>query len=417
MIQPLSYRLRPENIDEFIGLEDTIKEYNFVKRCIEKQTLMSMIFYGQPGSGKTTLAICIANSLKIPYKMLNATTSSKKDYEEAIAYAELYGHIVLIIDEIHRLNKDKQDLLLSYVENGLITLIGMTTANPFHSINPAIRSRCHLIEFKVSDKENIKQVLLNALKSEKGLNNKYICDEEVIKKIANLSNGDIRYALNALEILSLSSENNHITIKDLKNNIRVPQYMIDKDEDGHYNAVSALQKSIRGSDVDAALYYLARLIAANDLDSIERRLPIIAYEDVGLANPQAVDRVFNAIEVAKKVGFPEAMIPLGFVVIDLALSPKSKNAYIATANAMEEVTKYPLPIPKYLEYTPVGLKEEEKYPYDRPDLWSKIQYMPEQIKNKKFLEGTPHSNYEKALYDNYEKLKQIKRSSKIKDLR
>ena len=293
----------------------------------------------------------------------------------------------------------------------------MTTANPFHSINPAIRSRCHLIEFKVSDKENIKQVLLNALKSEKGLNNKYICDEEVIEKIANLSNGDIRYALNALEILSLSSENNHITIKDLKNNIRVPQYMIDKDEDGHYNAVSALQKSIRGSDVDAALYYLARLIAANDLDSIERRLPIIAYEDVGLANPQAVDRVFNAIEVAKKVGFPEAMIPLGFVVIDLALSPKSKNAYIATANAMEEVTKYPLPIPKYLEYTPVGLKEEEKYPYDRPDLWSKIQYMPEQIKNKKFLEGTPHSNYEKALYDNYEKLKQIKRSSKIKDLR
>ena len=376
-----------------------------------------MIFYGAPGSGKTTLAIILANEIKERYRILNATTNNKKDLDIVFEEAKMYGHLIVIIDEIHRLNKDKQDLLLSYVENGLITLIGMTTANPFHSINPAIRSRCHLIEFKVSDKENIKQVLLNALKSEKGLNNKYICDEEVIEKIANLSNGDIRYALNALEILSLSSENNHITIKDLKNNIRVPQYMIDKDEDGHYNAVSALQKSIRGSDVDAALYYLARLIAANDLDSIERRLPIIAYEDVGLANPQAVDRVFNAIEVSKKVGFPEAMIPLGFVVIDLALSPKSKNAYIATANAMEEVTKYPLPIPKYLEYTPVGLKEEEKYPYDRPDLWSKIQYMPEQIKNKKFLEGTPHSNYEKALYDNYDKLKQIKRSSKIKDLR
>ena len=417
MQQPLSYRLRPETLDEFIGLDNLLSCNTFLKNCVKNKSLLSMIFYGAPGSGKTTLAIILANEIKERYRILNATTNNKKDLDIVFEEAKMYGHLIVIIDEIHRLNKDKQDLLLSYVENGLITLIGMTTANPFHSINPAIRSRCHLIEFKVSDKENIKQVLLNALKSEKGLNNKYICDEEVIDKIANLSNGDIRYALNALEILSLSSENYHITIKDLKDNIRVPQYMIDKDEDGHYNAVSALQKSIRGSDVDAALYYLARLIAANDLDSIERRLPIIAYEDVGLANPQAVDRVFNAIEVAKKVGFPEAMIPLGFVVIDLALSPKSKNAYIATANAMEEVTKYPLPIPKYLEYTPVGLKEEEKYPYDRPDLWSKIQYMPEQIKNKKFLEGTPHSNYEKALYDNYEKLKQIKRSSKIKDLR
>ena len=417
MQQPLSYRLRPETLDEFIGLDNLLSCNTFLRNCVKNKSLLSMIFYGAPGSGKTTLAIILANEIKERYRILNATTNNKKDLDIVFEEAKMYGHLIVIIDEIHRLNKDKQDLLLSYVENGLITLIGMTTANPFHSINPAIRSRCHLVEFKVSDKENIKQVLLNALKSEKGLNNKYTCEDEVIEKIASLSNGDIRYALNALEILSLSSENNHITIKDLKDNIRVPQYMIDKDEDGHYNAVSALQKSIRGSDVDAALYYLARLIAANDLDSIERRLPIIAYEDIGLANPQAVDRVFNAIEVAKKVGFPEAMIPLGFVVVDLALSPKSKNAYIATANAMEEVTKYPLPIPKYLEYTPVGLKEEEKYPYDRPDLWVKIQYMPEQIKNKKFLEGTPHSNYEKALYDNYEKLKQIKRSSKIKDLR
>lgn len=417
MQQPLSYRLRPETLDEFIGLDNLLSCNTFLRNCVKNKSLLSMIFYGAPGSGKTTLAIILANEIKERYRVLNATTNNKKDLDIVFEEAKMYGHLIVIIDEIHRLNKDKQDLLLSYVENGLITLIGMTTANPFHSINPAIRSRCHLVEFKVSEKENIKQVLLNALKSEKGLNNKYTCEDEVIEKIANLSNGDIRYALNALEILSLSSENNHITIKDLKDNIRVPQYMIDKDEDGHYNAVSALQKSIRGSDVDAALYYLARLIAANDLDSIERRLPIIAYEDIGLANPQAVDRVFNAIEVAKKVGFPEAMIPLGFVVVDLALSPKSKNAYIATANAMEEVTKYPLPIPKYLEYTPVGLKEEEKYPYDRPDLWVKIQYMPEQIKNKKFLEGTPHSNYEKALYDNYEKLKQIKRSSKIKDLR
>ena len=417
MQQPLSYRLRPETLDEFIGLDYLLSCNTFLKNCVKNKSLLSMIFYGAPGSGKTTLAIILANEVKERYRILNATTNNKKDLDIVFEEAKMYGHLIVIIDEIHRLNKDKQDLLLSYVENGLITLIGMTTANPFHSINPAIRSRCHLIEFKVSNKEVIKDVLLNALKSEKGLNNKYTYDEEVIEKISNLSNGDIRYALNALEILSLSSENNHISIDDLKANIRVPQYMIDKDEDGHYNAVSALQKSIRGSDVNAALYYLARLIAANDLDSIERRLPIIAYEDIGLANPQAVDRVFNAIEVAKKVGFPEAMIPLGFVVVDLALSPKSKNSYYAIHNAMDEVTKYPLPIPKYLEYTPVGLKEEEKYPYDRPDIWNKIQYLPEQIKNKKFLEGTPNSNYEKALYDNYEKLKQIKRSSKLSELK
>ena len=417
MQQPLSYKLRPETLDEFIGLDTLLSCNTFLKNCVKNKSLFSMIFYGAPGSGKTTLAIILANEMQERYRMLNATTNNKKDLEIVFEEAKMYGHLIVIIDEIHRLNKDKQDLLLSYVENGLITLIGMTTANPFHSINPAIRSRCHLIEFKVSTKEIVKDVLNNALTSEKGLNNKFSVEEGVIDTLAKLSNGDIRYALNALEILSLSCNDNLITLESLNKNIRVPQYMIDKDEDGHYNAVSALQKSIRGSDVNAALYYLARLIAANDLDSIERRLPIIAYEDVGLANPQAVSRTYEAIEVAKKVGFPEAMIPLGFVVIDLALSPKSKNAYLAINKALEEVTSCPLPIPKYLENTPVGLKEEDKYPYDRPDLWDKIQYLPEQIKNIVFLEGVPHSNYEKALFDNYQKLKNKKRSSKISSLK
>ena len=417
MQQPLSYRLRPETLDEFVGLEDLLTCNTFLKNCVKNKSLLSMIFYGAPGSGKTTLAIVLANEINERYRMLNATTNNKKDLDIVFEEAKMYGHLIVIIDEIHRLNKDKQDLLLSYVENGLITLIGMTTANPFHSINPAIRSRCHLIEFKVSTNETVKKVLRNALVSPKGLNKEYTIDEEVIDKLAKLSNGDVRYALNALEILSLSTNGNHISINELKDNIRIPQHLIDKDEDGHYNAVSALQKSIRGSDVNAALYYLARLVAANDMDSIERRLPIIAYEDIGLANPQAVSRTYEAIEVAKKVGFPEGMIPLGFVVVDLALSPKSKNSYLAIHKAMDEVNACPLPIPKYLEYTPVGLKDEDKYPYDRPDLWSKIQYMPEQIKNMKFFEGEPHSNYEKALFDNYNKLLTIKRSSKISNLK
>ena len=417
MQQPLSYRLRPETLDEFIGLEDLLTCNTFLKNCVKNNCLFSMIFYGAPGSGKTTLAIILANEVKERYRILNATTNNKKDLDIVFEEAKMYGHLIVIIDEIHRLNKDKQDLLLSYVESGLITLIGMTTANPYHSINPAIRSRCHLIEFKITNSTVVKKVLNNALISPKGLNNKYSIDDEVLDKIVKLSNGDVRYALNALEMLSLSTNNMHISINDLKENIRVPQYLIDKDEDGHYNAVSALQKSIRGSDVNAALYYLARLIEANDLDSIERRLPIIAYEDVGLANPQAVSRTYEAIETAKKVGFPEAMIPLGFAVVDLALSPKSKNAYLGINKAIEEVSSCPLPIPKYLEYTPVGLKEEEKYPYDRPDLWERIQYLPEQIKNKVFFEGEPHSNYEKALFENYKRLKSIKRSSKISSLK
>ena len=417
MQQPLSFRLRPEKLEEFVGLEDLLTCNTFLKNCVKNNCLFSMIFYGAPGSGKTTLAIILANELKERYRILNATTNNKKDLDIVFEEAKMYGHLIVIIDEIHRLNKDKQDLLLSYVESGMITLIGMTTANPYHSINPAIRSRCHLIEFKISNSTIVRKILENALVNPKGLNNQYTIDNEVLDKIVNLSNGDIRYALNALEMLSLSTENNHISIENMKENIRIPQYLIDKDEDGHYNAVSALQKSIRGSDVNAALYYLARLIEANDLDSIERRLPIIAYEDVGLANPQAVSRTYEAIETAKKVGFPEAMIPLGFAVVDLALSPKSKNAYLGINRAIEEVSSRPLPIPKYLEYTPVGLKEEDKYPYDRPDLWEKIQYLPEQIKNKVFFEGEPNSNYEKALFENYKRLKNIKRSSKISSLK
>lgn len=417
MIQPLSYRLRPENMDEFVGLEDTIREFNFIKKCLEKQTLMSMIFYGQPGSGKTTLAICIANSLKLPYKVLNATTSSKKDYEEAIAYAQLYGHIVLVIDEIHRLNKDKQDYFLSFVENGTITLIGATTANPFHHINPAIRSRCHLIEFLPSTTNSLVKILKNALLSPKGLNNEFSVEEGLLENIAELSGGDVRYALNVLEILSLSAKDNYLTIENLNENIKNAKSMIDRNEDGHYDALSALQKSIRGSDVDASLYYLARLIAANDLEAIERRLCIIAYEDIGLGNPQAIERTLNALEVARKTGFPEAMIPLGVAVVDLALSPKSRNACDAIEKAVDFVKNHPLPVQKYLCYTPTGLKNEDKYPYDRPDLWEKIQYLPDQVKNIVFYEGKPASNYERLLMENNKRLKSIKKSNKISELR
>ena len=227
----------------------------------------------------------------------------------------------------------------------------------------------------------------------------------------------MRFAINTLEVASLNGKRTHITIDIVKSLNKVPNFLADKNEEDHYNNVSALQKSIRGSDVDAALYYLAKLCAAGDLDSIERRLLVTAYEDVGLANPNAVNRCATAIESAKKVGFPEAIIPLAFTVCDLALSPKSKASTLAIEKAMEQINSLPLDVLDYLKYTPVNLNEEDKYPYDRPDLWEKIQYLPTLIKDMQFYEPSNKSSYERALNENYERLRKIKRSTNLKELK
>lgn len=414
--EPLAYRLRPSSLDEVYGQEHLTDAQGFIRKCIENKTIFSMIFHGTPGCGKTTLATIIANSLNIHYRFLNATTSNKKDMETVIEEAKMYGHLIVIIDEVHRLNKDKQDYLLSYIESGIITLIGATTANPYHAINPAIRSRCHILEIKPLTKEAIVKILKNALVNSKGLDNKFQCEEEVLDILATKSNGDVRFALNNLEVLSITCKDNKITTEDLKRNVRIPNYMFDKNEDGYYNSLSALQKSIRGSDVDAALYYLARLCEAEDLVSIERRLLVIAYEDIGLGNPSAVDRTFNAIETAKKVGFPEAIIPLSFAVIDLALSPKSKSAYLSIAKAIDLYKQMPIDMPPYLHYTPTNLKESEKYPYDKPDAWVKIAYMPYQLRKEKLYEYATNGNYEKALVENYLKLCKMNRTYNLEEI-
>jgi len=414
--QPLAFRVRPEKLDQVVGQEHLTGPQGFIYKMLESKNLFSLILFGPPGTGKTTVALITAQELGMQYRLLNATTNNKKDMEIAIEEAKMYGHLVVIMDEVHRLNKDKQDYLLPHIESGLITLIGATTANPYHSINPAIRSRCHLLEFNPLSVEAIEKALKNALIDKRGLENKYQIDDDALNVIAKMSGGDIRYALNQLEVCALCSDNNHITLETVKTHTRIPQYLIDSDDDGHYDAVSALQKSIRGSDVDAALYYLARLIAANDMDSIERRLTVTAWEDVGLANPNAVARCCQAIESAKIVGFPEAAIPLGVAVCDLCLSPKSKSGCLAIQKAVNYVENNPLPVPKYLRLTPHGLKEDEKFPYGRPDVWAKIQYLPEQIKEMRFYEGWDSSSYERALLDNYKKLKQTKRTSDIPSL-
>ena len=417
MQQPLAFRIRPNSIEEIIGQEHLIGKNSILYNSIKEKIPLSFILYGTPGTGKTTIAIAYASSIHLPYISLNAVTSNKKDLEDAINLAKKNPPYILIIDEVHRINKDKQDILLPFIEDGTIYLIGATTANPYISINKAIRSRTHLLEVKKLSYDEIVLGLKNAIGSPKGLNNSIKVDDEILTYIAKSSNGDFRFALNYLEIISLSFKNEEITLDKVKSIVKVSNIQLDKNEDDHYNAVSALQKSIRGSDVNASLYYLARLCAANDLDSIARRLLVTAYEDIGLANPNLCMRTKIAIDSAKEVGFPEAVIPLGDVVIELALSPKSKAGANSIHYAMDLVQSNPLDVLDYLKLTPVNTLDIDKYPYDRPDLWVKMQYLPELIKNIKIYQPSFNSQYEKILNDNYKKLLEVNRSSNLRELK
>ncbi len=415
MDKPLALKMAPKSLSEIIGQKHLVGEGKILSNLVKNKKMFSMILYGKPGIGKTSIATAMINDLDLRYRMLNATTSTKKDLDIVIEEAKMYDGLILILDEIHRLNKDKQDILLPALESGLITLVGMTTSNPYHAINPAIRSRCQLFELHELETSDIIEGLKKAVESP------YLPDIEIddksIELIAKLSGNDLRYAYNLLEISYYSTDDKKVNEDKIRLINSKPVFFSDKNGDGHYDVLSGLQKSIRGSDVDAALYYLAKLCAAGDLDSIERRLLVTAYEDVGLANPNAVNRCATAIESAKKVGFPEAIIPLAFTVCDLALSPKSKASTLAIEKAMEQINSLPLDVLDYLKYTPVNLNEEDKYPYDRPDLWEKIQYLPTLIKDMQFYEPSNKSSYERALNENYERLRKIKRSTNLKELK
>ncbi len=416
MIEPLAFRVRPNSLKDIKGQEHLIGKEKILNKMIENKRLFSIIFYGPPGTGKTTIATVLAKELNMPYRMFNAVTGNKKDLENIFLESKLSNGLVLIIDEVHRLNKDKQDLLLPYVEDGSIIMLGATTSNPLFAINPAIRSRCQLLEIKPLQENDLKETLLRALSIPEGLDNKIECEDGSLELIVKKANGDVRYALNLLEIVSIAASG--IITKDLINQYATVNNMgISKEGDGHYDALSAFQKSIRGSDVNAALYYLAKLIEANDMDSIERRLLVIAYEDIGLANPAAVGRCINAIDAAKRVGFPEAMIPLAHTVIDLSLSPKSRSATDAIHKTMDNIKSEALQTPNYLRLTPVNLEDEDKYSYDMTDIWPYIQYLPDKIKNTKFYVPNLNSSYEKQLAENYEKLSKIKRTSNLRMLK
>ena len=398
-MEPLAIKMRPKSIDDVIGQKHLLDKDMPLYNLIKNKYLFSMILYGKPGIGKTTIALSIAEELKVKYRVLNAVINTKKDFDVAIEEAKLYNGLILIIDEIHRMNKDKQDLLLPYLESGIITLIGLTTSNPYHKINPAIRSRCQIFELKELEKEDIIYALNKAIKS--NILNDIKIDDNAINMIADLSNGDLRYAYNLLEFAYFASSDKNITIDHLQNINAKSNVSIDKNEDGHYDVISAFQKSIRGSDVNASLHYLARLIEAGDLDIIYRRMTVIAYEDIGLANPSIGPKVDAVINACERLGLPEARIPLGDMVIEMALSPKSNSGHIALDKAINDVRLGNIgPVPINIKQNPVGYK----YPHDYPNSWVKQQYLPDNIKNKKYYNPKLTSKYEQSLKNVYDKI-------------
>lgn len=393
----LADKLRPQKLSDVIGQNHLVGPGKILSNLVNNKRLFSLILYGKPGIGKTSIAAAIVTELNMRYKFMNATINNKNDFDTAIAEAKMYGEMVLIIDEIHRMNKDKQDLLLPYIENGTIILIGLTTSNPYHKINPAIRSRCQIFELHELTIKDIATGLKKACSFLENIN----IDEETLNYIANLASGDLRSALNLLEMAYYSTCDGKISLETIKGINSKPVFFHDKDGDGHYDVLSALQKSIRGSDVDAALHYLARLIEAEDLDSIYRRLSVIAYEDIGMANPGIGPRVMAAISASELVGLPEARIPLGQIVVEMALSPKSNSSHMALDAALNDIHK------GNTGNVPPNIKtnsSEYLYPHNYPNSWVKQEYMPNNLKGKKYY--LPKDNkIEQNLYKIYKEMR------------
>ena len=399
MNEPLALKLRPNKLDDIIGQKHLVGEDKILRNLVQNKKLFSMILYGKPGIGKTTIAISLVKELGLKYRMLNAVINNKKDFDVVVEEAKMFGGLVVIMDEIHRLNKDKQDLLLPYLESGIITLIGMTTSNPYHKINPAIRSRCQIFELKELNDEDIMDALEKINKNK--VLEKIKIDDDVIKQISILSGGDLRYAYNLVEVCYYATKDHHITMDILKKINSKPVLFHDKNEDGHYDVISAFQKSIRGSDVNAALHYLARLIEAEDLDIIYRRMSVIAYEDIGLANPSIGPKVEAAINASERLGLPEARIPLGNIVVELALSPKSNTSHLALDAALNDIRRGDTGnVPNHIKTNSI----DYKYPHDYPNNWVKQQYLPDNIKDRKYFKPKANSKYEQSLKQVYENL-------------
>ena len=393
----LATRMRPQKIEDVIGQEHLTAPDKILGRMVAAKQMSSIILYGPPGTGKTSMASALSGSLNIPFEYFNASTDDKKKLQTIAKEAEKQP-VILLLDEIHRLDKPKQDFLLPYTENGQIILVGATTENPYISINPAIRSRATLLEIKSVTAEAIADLLEQSLTKDSVLKDYNVnVSRDTLLFIANNTDGDVRKALNSFELAILSTPADQdtvtITTQVMEEILQKKVLAGDKDGSEHYNLLSAFQKSIRGSDVNASLHYLARLILSGDLIGICRRLSIIAFEDIGLANPTAVTLTKNAIDVARDTGFPEARIPLAMAVVELALSPKSNNAYMALDHAIADINdpEIDTTIPPHLR--DAHYKGADKmgvvgynYPHDFNAHYTPQQYLPASLTNAFYLD-------------------------------
>lgn len=411
MKEPLANKMRPQSIKDIVGQTHLLHEYAIIPRMIFQKHAFSCIFYGKPGIGKTTLAIALAKDLKIPFQIFNAANDNKEKLSEIIDLAKLSSSYIIIVEEIHRLNRDRQDLLLHSLEKGKIILFATTTENPFFVINPAIRSRCQIFQLKPLTCDEVLSGLKIIIKK---FNIKNISNS-ILKIIANKTQGDYRSAINILDLLIALYPDIHQINETILTNVMNESYVSNSHyDDEFHNLKSALHKSIRGSNVDASLHYLGRMIISQDLISISRRLLMVAYEDIGLANPNLCMRVYTGIQAAKEVGFPEASTILANLVIELALSPKSNSSAIAINKAMTDIaTGQVFEIPKHLQDNhykssiKLGIKGY-KYPHDYPNAWVEQEYLPKELKNKVYYEPPIHSQNESKLISWFKNLNRFK---------
>ena len=406
-MKPLAYLMRPNTFEDIVGQTHLVGPKGIIRKMLDKNSLFSFILYGNPGCGKTTIAEATCKLSGFKWFKFNASTDNKETLKQIITESAFLDNSIIIVDEIHRMKKDIQDYLLPYVENGTVTMIGLTTVNPYHSVNPAIRSRCHVYRLNDLRNDDLRKVLDRAYQF---LDKKIEIDEEVYDYIINLANKEIRTLINIFETL-VKTADNHITIKDAKASLNKANVSFDANGDNYYDTLSGLHKSIRGSDVDAALHYLAKLIIADDLQSLCRRLLCIAYEDIGLANPGIGPRVKAACDAARELGNPEARLPLSVVVVEMALSPKSNSAYLALNKAMEDIENGKSgTLPKHLKntYSFDPTQTAYKYPHDYPNSWVDQQYLPDTLVGTKYYIPKPTSKSETALYNRYMQIESFK---------
>ena len=392
---PLAYDIRPKTFDDIIGQDNLVGKNGIIRLMCDKNKLHSLILFGPPGCGKTTIARIIKEKYKMESFSFNASTDSKQVLKDIADSVKIYNRAIVIIDEIHRMKKDTQDFLLPYTESGKIIIIGLTTENPYIAINPAIRSRCQIYKMETIKESDIFELLKKTSSTSDMFKHVKISDE-ILDYIVKNSGLEIRTALNMLETLSLYE--GEVTIDIAQNACGIKAMRLDSKSLNYYDLLSALQKSIRGSDVDASLIYLAKLIKLGDLDIIIRRLSIIAYEDIGLANPQVASYVESAVNVALRTGLPEARIPLSAACIMLALSPKSNSAESAIDKALSDIESFEFDIPSNILNREIkGNSSLYKYPHDYPNDIVEQNYMPQVLKGHTYYTPKETGKYERAI--------------------